>query len=69
MLCVFQSQTSTINTLNVVVIFVLDATLSNVQVTQMTLMCDAAPRNLVLDLTGEYCIVDAGSCLPLSERV
>lgn len=32
---------------------VLDPNLPNVQVTQMTLMCDAAPNALVLDLTGE----------------
>lgn len=32
---------------------VLDPKLPNVQVTGMTLMCDAAPSALVLDLTGE----------------
>lgn len=32
---------------------VLDPNLPNVQVTRMTLMCDAAPSALVLDLTGE----------------
>lgn len=32
---------------------VLDPNLPNVQVTRMTLMCDAAPAALILDLTGE----------------
>lgn len=42
---------------NVVALTVaLDPNLPNVQVTQMTLMCDTAPNPLVLDLTGEWLI-------------
>lgn len=32
---------------------VLDPTVPNVQVTKMVLVCDTAPNNLVLDLTGK----------------
>lgn len=38
-----------------VVPFFLDPNAPNVQVTRMTLVCDAAPANLVLDLQGKCC--------------
>lgn len=54
--CVINNQSNDLTVITLITVLflsVLDPTAPNVQVTRMTLVCDAAPHPLVLDLQGE----------------